>query len=192
MVDMTQRDREFCNQALAHLKRALPKDESDPAKIELSLEDSPVLTDLNNGLMAAYLVDAADRYQYVQNGHLARADLTQAELHRLGVANLLALFEQRSLRIEAFGNCFAVLCGGDFEASALLIDTFWDEGLADLAPNGFIAAVPCRDILAFCDAANPSGLQELRQLIERARNADHPISSALYRRSAAAWEPYLD
>jgi hypothetical protein len=69
--------------------------------------------------------------------------------------------------------------GGDFEASAVLVDGLWNSALAHLAPNGFVVAVPCRDILAFCDAENASGLQELRQIIGRTQDGEHPISSLL-------------
>jgi len=192
VLDMRESDREFCARALACLKRALPGDEPREADIVLSREHSPVLTNLNNGLLAAYLVDQMDHFQYVQQRHLEGAELTQAELHRQGIANLRALLKQNDIKVQPYGNVFAVLCGGNFEASAVLVDELWNDALTHLAPNGFVVAIPCRDILAFCDAGNASGLQELRQIIERTQDGDHPISSVLYRRHGGTWEPYAD
>jgi Protein of unknown function (DUF1444) len=186
--DMRESDREFCARALACLKRALPGDEPDEADIVPSREHSPVLTNLNNGLLAAYLVDEVSHFQYVQQRHLDSAGLTQAELHQQCIATLRTLLKQKDIKVQPYGNVFAILCGGNFEASAVLVDGLWNNALAHLAPNGFVVAIPCRDILAFCDAGNASGLQELRQLIERTQDGDHPISSVLYRRSAGTWE----
>jgi len=190
--NMRETDRELCARALAYLKRALPGDEPVEADIVMSREDSPVLTNLNNGLLVAYLVDQADHFQYVQQRHLDGAGLAQAELHQQAIANLRILLKQKDIKVQPYGNVFAVLCGGNFEASAVLIDGLWNNALAHLAPNGFVAAIPCRDILAFCDAGNASGLQELRQLVERMQGADHPVSCVLYRRHAGTWEPYAD
>jgi len=190
--DMRESDREFCARALAYLKPALPDGEPDEADIVLSREHSPVLTNLNNGLLVAYLVDQVDHFRYVQQRHLDGAGLTQAALHQQGIANLRALLKQKDIKVQPYGNVFTILCGGNFEASAVLLDELWSNALAHLAPNGFVVAIPCRDILAFCDAGNASGLQELRHIIERVQHGDHPISSVLYRRHAGAWKSYAD
>ncbi|WP_426407220.1 DUF1444 family protein [Bradyrhizobium ganzhouense] len=190
--EIRENEREFCARSLACLKRGFPVAGAEEAEYVPSRQDSPVLTNLNNGLLVAYLVDQVDHFQYVQQRHLSDAGLTQDELHQRGVANLRALLIQKDIRVQPYGNVFAVLCGGDFEASAVLVDGLWNNALAHLAPNGFVAAIPCRDILAFCDAGNASGLQELRQIIERTQQGNHPISSVLYRRHAGMWEPYAD
>ena len=76
-----------------------------------------------------------------------------------------------------------VLCGGSFEASLILIDELWEDTLDHFAPNGFIAAFPCRDILAFCDAESAAGIEQLRQIITRAEEGDHQITPVPYYRS---------
>jgi len=182
-------DREFCSRAIASLKLALPTDGQGTV---LPKRDAPVLTNLNNGLLIAYLVDQQNHFQYVQQRHLDAARITEAELHRRGVANLSALLSQKGADVRPYQNIFAVLFSGNFEASLILIDDLWNNTLAHLAPNGFIAAVPCRDILAFCDSESDSGIQELRQLVQRAEQGDHPISSVLYRRHDSIWAPYVD
>jgi hypothetical protein len=87
---------------------------------------------------------------------------------------------------------FAVLFGGNFEASLVLIDPLWDEHLAHLAPNGYVIAIPNRDILAFCDARCLAGIETLRGMIEIAQGGDHPITTTLYRRvpSLRIWRAY--
>jgi uncharacterized protein YtpQ (UPF0354 family) len=188
--EVSATDREFCIRAVASLKRALPVD-GEP-DITLSHPDSPVLTDLQNGLLVAYAVDQEERFQYVQYRHLAAAGMTETELERFGIANLAALLGQKGADVRPHQNIFAVFFDGNFEASLILLDNLWSEELAHFVPNGFVAAVPCRDILAFCDAENASGILELRQLIQRVENGDHPISSVLYRRHGSIWTPHAD
>jgi hypothetical protein len=143
---VSEPDREFCTLAVASLKRALSLD-GEPSTI-LSHRDSPVLTDLNNGLSWLPTWWTKKKASSTSNTSTLRPPE--------------------------------------------LIDDLWNEELAHFAPNGVIAAVPCRDILAFCDAENASGVLELRQLIQRVENGDHPISSVLYRRHASIWKPYAD
>jgi uncharacterized protein YtpQ (UPF0354 family) len=161
--------------------------------VELAGPDIPVITDLNNGLLAGYLVDQGDHFRYVQQRHLVDSGLTEAELHRHAVENLAILVDADAAKIHPCGEAFLIF-GGNFEASLILLDALWDEHLNHLAPNGFIIAIPNRDVLAFCDAESSSGVEELRQIITRVEGEDHPITSTLYRRDAATrtWRPYAD
>jgi uncharacterized protein YtpQ (UPF0354 family) len=162
--------------------------------VELAVPDIPVITDLNNGLLTGYLVDQGDHFRYVQQRHLVAAGLTEAELHRNAVENLATLVDANAPKIHPCGEAFAIVFGGNFEASLILVDALWDEQLNQLAPNGFIITIPNRDILAFCDAESSSGVEELRRVITRVEGGDHPITSTLYRRNAVTrtWRPYTN
>ena len=75
---------------------------------------------------------------------------------------------------------------------ALLLN---DRG-AEVHPcaDGFVAAVPNRNILAFCDLKTPEGPLQLRRIIQSVGTGDHPISTALYYRDLTLrnWRVYLD
>jgi uncharacterized protein YtpQ (UPF0354 family) len=159
--------------------------------VELAGPDIPVITDLNNGL-AGYLVDRGDHFRYVQQRHLVDSGLSEAELHLHAIENLAVLLDANAPRIQPSGEAFAIFFGGNFEPSLILVDALWDEHLNHLAPNGFIIAIPNRDILA--DAESSSGVEHLRQIITRVEGGDHPITSTLYRRDAATrtWRPYAN
>src|SRR6185369_6822000 len=118
---------------------SLPDTEATSALAEL---DVPVITDLKNGLLVGYLVDRGDHFRYVQQRHLVGSGITEAELYRNAVANLAARLESNSPKIQPYGDAVAVFFGGNFEASLILVDAFWDESLNHLAPNGFIIAIP--------------------------------------------------
>jgi uncharacterized protein YtpQ (UPF0354 family) len=174
--------------ALPYIKPALT-DGSGPAH-DLGYEGSPVLRDLGNGLLILYLVDTGERFEYVQNRHLAEAGIDERTLYEAAIKNLLSLMTART-RMQPHGNIFWLFLDGNFEASLLLIDQLWEESLAPYAPNGFLIAVPARDILAFTDLASAEGREELRSLVARVYpDGDHLISPELYRREAGRWERF--
>jgi uncharacterized protein YtpQ (UPF0354 family) len=164
------------------------------ATVELPEPDSPVISDLNNGLLFGYVVDQGGHFQYIQRRHLVDAGMTEAKLRQNAVNNLAVLLSKKGAKVQPYEDCFAVFFDGNFEASLVLVDTLWDEHLAHLAPNGFIIAIPNRDMLAFCDAMSETGIEQLRQTIGRVEGGDHPITPTLYRRDPVTrtWHPHAN
>ena len=153
--------------------------------------DEPVFRALGNGLLVAYVVDTGDALQVLQYRHLAESGFAAGELHIRAVENLLGLAREK-LEVRSCRGVFVALMGGNFEASLLIVDRIWDETLAHLVPNGFVAAVPARDILAFCDIASQAGIAELRAIVARAETLDHPLIPTLLCRQGASWIRYED
>ena len=180
-------DQGLCGLAAAYLVRP-DSDERLPA---LSASDAPVLTDFGNGLRVGYVIDLGSRFQYIQRRHLWADGMTQQELHRSSVAKLSTMLSDRSAVVHPCADCFLVVFDGHFDASLILVDVLWDEMLEDFAPNGFVAAVPSKNGLAFCDLETPDGPLQLRRIVEHL-GGDHPISTTLYRRDPALreWRPY--
>ncbi len=179
----------LCRRAMAYLMPSLPDAERAIALPEL---DSPITFDLKNGLLVGYVVDTGEHFQFVQRRHLVAEGISDAALHQGAVMNLASLLREKGANVQPYGDIFAVLFGGILESSLLLIDAFWDEVLSNLAPNGFVVAIPNRDVLAFCDAGSDPGIDQLRQLVHRVQGGDHPITRNLYRRdqSTRSWHPY--
>lgn len=164
-------------------------DNHDPEFV-LTSSDSPVIRQLGHGLLVVYLVDEGDHFSWVQQRHLAEAEISETELHSQAIRNLATLAENHA-EVRSYGNIFIVLAGGHFEASILLLNEFWSVWYANLAPNGFVTACPARDILAFGDIASVSAIEELHVLCGRlAGSPDHPLSSVLYQRTTGGWEPF--
>jgi uncharacterized protein YtpQ (UPF0354 family) len=175
--------------SIAYLKRKLPEDGS-PA-VSLGHEDSPVLTDLNNGLLVSYLVDEGNKFIYVQNRHLLAAGIDEKTLHRVAMDNLYRIAEGH-LKIQPYGTVFAVFMEGNFEASVLLLDTVWDNSFANYIREDFVAAIPSRDVLAFGDSSSAEGIAELRAIVDRVgtSSSNHIVSTSLYRRRNGVWSAY--
>jgi uncharacterized protein YtpQ (UPF0354 family) len=176
-------DIEFCRRAIAYVKPALPV---GGATVVVSYSDELALLSLQNGLLVSYLVDEGPSFTYIQNRHLAGAGIGVEELHKFGCDNL-AEIAKRQLKVHAYGSIYAVLLDGNFEASLILIDGLWEKGLAKLVSTGFTAALPARDILAFCDSSSTAGIAELKSLVNRLDAPDHPISSNLFHRADGKW-----
>ena len=158
--------------------------------VALGPEDSPVIRDLGNGLLVLYVADAGQSFQFVQNRHLSAAGMDPEGLHAAAMSNFLGFIAERT-RMQAQGGIFALFLDGNFEATLLLVDSLWDGSLAGYAPNGFVLAVPARDVLAFADAGSASGVEELRGVVSRVfPGGDHLIASDLYRRQAGRWVRY--
>lgn len=176
---------EFCGWAMPSLKLDVT-DEPGPAA-ELSYDDSPVLRNLGNGLLLAYIVDTGQSFEYVQNRHLSRAKATEDGLHATAMNNLLTFMGERT-RMQPHSNIFAIFLDGNFEASLLLVDQLWDESLVGYAPNGFVVAASARDVLAFTDATSAAGIVELRGLVRRLfPGGDHLVSLELCKRQTGRW-----
>lgn len=181
---MTVTEGGICARAIAYLKPMVQ--DSTPA-ISLSREDSPVLRPFTDDLLVSYVADAADHLTFVQHRHLQQEGLSVDQLHSMAVSNLQALAEEK-LAVREYGSIYVALMGGNFEASLLALDAMWNHWYAHLAPQGFVAVAPARDLLAFCDSSSAQGLVELRHVVERTGDCDHRLRPHLYQCIGTKWK----
>lgn len=171
--------RPFTDRAIAYLKAVV--DEHDSPAMMLSHADSPVMRPFADGLCICYVVDDGESYQYVQQRHLVQDGISEDELYRTGIRNLTELANNRDVRVQPYHGIHAVLMGGDFEASLLLLDQLWEHGFRQFVSGDYAIAIPARDILAFCDSDSAQGISELQQVIARCSSGgDHLISDKIY------------
>lgn len=176
----------FIGRAVAYLKPQLPPDVR--IDVEPHEHERPVLRPYADGLLVAYVVDQGGHYEYVQQRHLDETHVHPDDLHQLGVDNLTRLMKERPTNVQPHGHCFAVLMGGDFEASLLLVDGLWENAFRRFFRGEYLAAVPARDVLAFCDRGSAAGRAELTEIIARLWPAgDHLLSERLYTRRGLTW-----
>jgi hypothetical protein len=149
-----------------------------------------VVHDLGNGLAAVYMVDEGEHYSYVSNRELQGSDFIIEGLHECAISNLGRRCEARA-RVQQHGAIWGMFFDGMFEASLMLVDPLWDVQLAHLAPNGFVAALPARDVFAFCDAGSAKGITTLRETAARvSASGSHLLTPQLYSRRGPEWIPY--
>src|SRR5213080_2033203 len=76
---------------------------------------------------------------------------------------------------------FAFFMRGDFEASVILLDDLWDGESRQFVTGEYAAAIPARDMLAFCDSSSADGVAELQRIIERVQpTGDHLLTKTIY------------
>ena len=174
--------------AIAYLK-AEPDSQSGPGQV-VAEDEFPAFFDLGNGLSVYYLLDLGDRFEYVQRKDLIAQGLTVEAVHEAAVSNLSALCRGQ-LQIAEYGDIHAVTVDGCFEASTLLLDRLWEDALKDTVSEGFLVAIPARDVLAYCDAGSSQGISELRAVVARTwPDGDHLLTQTLYKRTGHGWRPY--
>jgi len=184
----TEEGRSLCERALVYVKPDFSGDSSEKPLV-IPTEEQPVLSNLAPGILTSYLVDRGTDFLYIQNRHLREAGWTEAQLHSRAVENL-ARFAQGKTKLQGFGGAYAVLLDGNFEASLLAVDSFWERVAAPQVGSDIAAAIPARDILAFCPAGSPQGVAGLREVIARVfPGGDHLITEQVYRRVAGKWTP---
>ena len=186
-------------QATASIKLAGLQDvrDGEVLKVKLPARQPPVPEDQHPVLMAwkgfgvFFLVDDGNRYHYASHAEMAQAGLTPQTLLETGLRNLVRRVNgQPGLKVAPNGAIHALLMGGDFEASLLLLDELWDGPLKQHAPGGFVVALPARDICAFADARSQEGIAELRELAAKvSARGDHTLTQTLYERRNGRWLP---
>jgi hypothetical protein len=181
-----------CERAIAYLKALV--DDDDPAPVlTLGHESSPVLRELGNGLLVSYVVDEGQHFKLINNEELEADGLTIDELNDIALGNLADAANARGVEVHPYDSIFAVIAGGNFEASLLLVDDLWDRAFRQFVTGPYAVAIPARDILAFGDAGDPVARAQLRAVIGRAwPTADHLLSDHLFTRSHQGWTLLAD
>ncbi|HSY16872.1 MAG TPA: DUF1444 family protein [Candidatus Acidoferrales bacterium] len=157
--------------------------------VKLLPKDNPVVRLFLEELHICYLAGNEESYEYIQNRHLEEDGVSPDELHQIGLRNLKRLTIERNFRVQPYGNVFAFMMNGDFEASVMLLDEFWDGEFQKFVAGQYAVAVPARDVLVFCDAQSPAGIVELQQIIDRIWPAgDHLVSNKIYLRQHHTWQ----
>lgn len=175
---------------IAYLKPLLEDDDPLRALADLPPEDAPVLTPFATDLLVAYLVDEGSHFTYVQGRDLPDHGGSAGSLHRRAVDELVRRADGNVTLHEA-GPIQGLIFDGNLEASLLLVDDLWDDALTGYFTTAPVAAVPSRDVLAFCDRDSIEGIAALRAAVDRVwPNGDHLLSRSLYVRQGGVWTPF--
>ncbi|TLM73372.1 DUF1444 family protein [Microbulbifer harenosus] len=157
--------------------------------IELDKEDAPFCLNYSDDFSVFFLCDCGDHYAVMQEKHFKESSFSADELLAIGIGNLRAVADE--IKINQNEGLLYFSGSGDFEASLLLVPEIWSDWLAEYCPNGYVAAIPARDILVVSDKHNESGIEKLISIIERIwPDGDHLLSNSLYHQSGQKWVPY--
>lgn len=183
--------------AIATIKHAVPdQDDLTVLRMKTSEGDLPPgqmpFGMAYKGFAVFFLIDEGRHFRYANKDDLAAANMTHQALLQAGLRNLAKRVNGApGLSMGRNSAINALLMGGHFEASLLLLDDLWDGPLKAQAPGGAVVAIPARDICAFCDAASAQGVRELRALAAGTMaRGDHAITETLFIRRNRRWEVF--
>jgi uncharacterized protein YtpQ (UPF0354 family) len=139
-----------------------------------------VFEDFNDELVVVYVQDSKHRMRYL----MANEDLgiERGELRQLAVDNLARLLP--NIEIRTNDRLSLISAGGNYEASLLLLDSFWHDGTinGEVKVNGdIVVAIPAKDILLVGGSKDRKSLSAMRDLAAKfAAEGSHPISDKLF------------
>ncbi len=129
-------------------------------------------------LVVVYAVDTPSSIAFLGRAELEKAGLSKARLRAIAPGNLLAHLPEIEVRGE--GGRLMVLADGNYEASLLLVDAFWDSGRVKVDGDP-VAAIPARDVLLVCGSNDVASVRELRRWARKAvGEMTYPLSSELW------------
>ena len=175
-------------EAVAYFKQIIPGE--GKLIIDIPEADQPFHLPFSDDIAIFFLIDNGDSYTLVQNRHLTLQPMSSEELLERAINNL-EVIRKNEIEIRNNNGILMFAGNGNLEASLLLIPELWDIGLESFCPNGFVAAVPSRDVLAVCDRNDSESIKELQEIIERVWvDGDHLLSKSLFARVDGKWMPY--
>ena len=99
--------------AIAYLKINLSDDEK---YVVLEEKDEPVLLEMDEDCLMAFLVDKGDTFSYIQRRVIDSNNMTEEEIAQIGVDNLRKLANEH-LQVNENKGVYSVSLDGNFEAS---------------------------------------------------------------------------
>jgi uncharacterized protein YtpQ (UPF0354 family) len=157
--------------------------------ITLTHDDSPVQQPLVADLVLFYGFDQPTYFTMVAQRDLARLGLDKQKLHAVALANLRRTMPQPELHQISTG-VFMLTCGGNFEATILLLDEVWQQ-VSAMVSDDLVVAVPARDMVIFTGTDNRDGLAFMRSKVSHIlESGDHILTRHFLIRSETGWRIY--
>ena len=175
--------------SIAYFKATFSGDDNGGADLELDKSDLPVCIQFADDFSIFFLADAGEYFEMVQNKHLEDAGISKEALLDIGKDNLGAI--AHNITITENNGVLYFTGSGNFEASLLLVSEIWDDWLKEYCPNGYVAAIPARDILIVTERGNSEGIDKLISTVNKIwPDGDHLLTKSLFHYKNCNWESY--
>ncbi len=141
---------------------------------------------LVHDLSVVYVVDRPDTMVNLTAEILAGLPLDRADLLGVVAKNLWANSETIRVHGDPTEGPIMITCGGNYEASLLLVPKLWDA-LSPMLSGDPVVAVPARAMLLVCGGDDEVGVATLRERVAGASQLPYPISGELFTRRDGRW-----
>jgi hypothetical protein len=157
------------------------------ARTEAGTAEALVRSVVADGLECLYVFDLPRGMRYCVMSALRENGLDSETVLAHASAQL-----ERSLdtihRSEVFPGVHMLTCGGNYEASLLMVPRVWAE-VDPLLQGERIVAIPNRDLLFVTGSENVAGITWMRAEAAKGRDRAYPISADLFRWTGAEYRP---
>jgi uncharacterized protein YtpQ (UPF0354 family) len=143
----------------------------------------------NEELTIVYAQDTPRNVQYLTTEHLGELGLELKELRPLACTNLKRLLPEPDIQVD--NGIYRIKAGGDYDASLILLEDFWNFAKIDV-DGELVAAVPARDFLLVTGSQDTVGMTRLKQLAQSiASKAPYRLTPKLFVRRHDRFVPFL-
>lgn len=157
-----------------------------PGDMEIPDNQQPIIRKLYEDIILCFAIDKGDWYELLQKETLLNnPHLHEDVLYQISVNTLIQEIEGQ-IQIHGDPNDLVmVTAGGNFEASIILIDDFWEQ-MHQIFKDDLILILPARDILMIAKASNQQAFDKMKEIINN--YFENPetqglLSKALYKRA---------
>lgn len=174
------------------IERIVPlvKDDQYMAQVlEMMGADNELVTEpLAADLHIVYAIDRPQSVATLKSSQLPVIGVGREDLREIAVANLGLLLEKVELQPGDTANM--VLCGGNYEASMLLVDDLWRQMQGNVQGE-LVACAPARDLLLFTGTETEGGLEALRGIADEIhQGGSYLVSKTILVRRNDRWEEF--
>ena len=147
----------------------------------------PVHESLNSELDVVYAEDSPHNIRYLNTTNLEMLGIDQKSLRLQAIENLTTLL-QGEVEVHGGDGVYLVSAGGNYEASFLLFDEFWESQVLEVEGD-YVVAIPTRDLLLVTGSENSDGIARIRQAAGSASsNGAYTLTPVLFVRRDGAFE----
>lgn len=158
--------------------------------VQLAAEDDLLVQGFVGRLVVTLAHDDGVAFTLLQRRHLDQLAMSEAEAFDLGRQNLQGLLDAGQVRLHASGGGYAVIAGGNLEASTLVLPDMWSWVCDHIGASRLLAAAPARDIFFVVNADNPDGHAAIDALLARVadNHLDHALTPDRYFWNGTRWD----
>jgi uncharacterized protein YtpQ (UPF0354 family) len=119
---------------------------------------------LTADLFLFYAEDSPTRIRYLSRTELETTGIAGGELRSLAGKNLMNML--RDIDRHSLDGFYMITAGGIYEASLLLVDSFWSSDYLPVKGD-FVIAVPTRDVLLVAGSEDEEGISRMRTVVKK-------------------------
>ena len=149
----------------------------------------PIHESLNSELDVVYAEDSPHNIRYLNHTNLDSIGIELDQLRALAIQNLTSMLKTQ---VEVHGDegVYLIMAGGNYEASFLLLDEFW-ESSALKVDGDYVVAIPTRDVLLITGSHHSEGIDRIRSAAgEASSRGAYSLTPVLFVRKNGEFEVF--